>query len=555
MQIVRRIGLVALLPLLLAVSCARRQPEARVVSSYVNPKLCAACHHAQWETFRQTGMGRSFYRATPDTMAEHFLQGGSLYHKASDRYYEMIRRGDRFFVRRYQKNAAPGNNGAESNLVEVSIDYVMGSGNHARTYLHRTEQNRLVQLPVGWYPDASHAGRPGYFAMSPGYDRADHLDFRRKIGYDCFFCHDAYPALPAGRDGTDADPIYPAQLPEGIDCQRCHGPGSAHVDAAQRKRPAEEVRQAIVNPARLSADRQLETCMACHLETTSFVLPASIQRYGRGTFSFRPGEPLEDFMLHFDHAKGTGHDDKFEIVSAAYRLRQSACFQSSAGALVCTTCHNPHRAPRGEAAIAQYNAACLKCHQQKLQPLVKSGRHPSQANCIACHMPKRRTEDVVHAAMTDHRILRRLPARDLLAPLAERHDAEGSYHGEVVLYYPPSLPASAGRELYLAVAQVAQKSNVEAGIPRLQAALRADPPPGQPRRPEVYMPLAQALLSAGTPQRGDCGVSDRVAGQSGVSARAAWIGCRARESRRSAGRHRGARAGSRTIAWGFRDAA
>ena len=123
--------------------------------------------------------------------------------------------------------------------------------------------------------------------MSPGYDRPDHFDFRRKIGYDCFFCHNAYPALDAA--SPDADPIYPAQVPEGIDCQRCHGPGSAHVEAAQAKRPAADVRQAIVNPSRLPADRQLEICMECHLETTSFVLPASIQRYERGAFSFRPG--------------------------------------------------------------------------------------------------------------------------------------------------------------------------------------------------------------------------------------------------------------------------
>jgi hypothetical protein len=32
----------------------------------------------------------------------------------------------------------------------------------------------------------------------------------------------------------------------------------------------------------------------------------------------------------FDHAPGTGHDDKFEIVgSSAYRLRQSQCFLKS----------------------------------------------------------------------------------------------------------------------------------------------------------------------------------------------------------------------------------
>jgi predicted CXXCH cytochrome family protein len=478
MKFIRRIALTLLL---LAVSCRHPQPqpgaEANQASSYVDPKLCAGCHAAQWETYRQTGMGRAFYRATPASMAAHFGKGAEFYHRPSDRYYQMIRRGDRFFERRYQKGA----NGAETNVVEVAIDYVMGSGNHSRTYLHRTEQNRLVQLPVSWYPDG--------FAMSPGYDRADHFDFRRKIGYDCFFCHNAYPALPPGSDHADADPVYPANLPEGIDCQRCHGPGSAHLAAAQQKRPSAEIRQAIVNPARLSKDRQLEICMQCHLETTSFVLPASIQRYERGAFSFRPGEPLQDFMLHFDHASGTGHDDKFEIVSAAYRLRQSACFQKSGGTLVCTTCHNPHRAPRGQQAIEQYTAACRKCHEQQLHVLVDNRRHTSEANCIACHMARRRTEDVVHAVMTDHRILRRQPSRDLLAPIAERHDTEGSYRGPVELYYPPSLPDAADRELYLAVAQVAQKSNLAAGVPQLEAALRKY----QPGRPEFYMALAQTL--------------------------------------------------------------
>ncbi len=482
MKIIHRIGL---LPLIFAASCSHRQPEPSAASRYVDPKLCASCHPSQWETYRQTGMGRSFYPATPATMAGHFAESAPFYHRPSDRYYQMTRRGDRFFERRFQKDA----NGKETNVVEAAIDYAMGSGNHARTYIHRTAQNRLLQLPVTWYPDSTHPEKPGTFAMSPGYDRSDHFDFRRKIGYDCFFCHNAYPTVAGDR--ADADPIYPEALPNGIDCQRCHGPGSGHVEAVERRRPAAEVRQAILNPARLAADRQLEICMQCHLETTSFVLPASIQRYERGTFSFRPGEPLSGFLLHFDYAKGTGHDDKFEIVSAAYRLRQSACFQNSGSALVCTTCHNPHRAPRGAEAISQYTAACRKCHQQKLQALVESGRHPDQANCIACHMPKRRTDDVVHAVMTDHRIARPQPARDLLAPLVERHDTEGSYRGEVLLCYPPSLPETADRDLYIAVAQVAQKSNLAAGIPQLQLALRNY----QPKRPEFYMALAQALLA------------------------------------------------------------
>ncbi len=224
--------------------------------------------------------------------------------------------------------------------------------------------------------------------------------------------------------------------------------------------------------------------MQCHLETTSFPLPNSIVRYEREPFSYRPGEPLADFMLHFDHAPGTGHDDKFEIASSAYRLRKSACFLKSNGAMTCTTCHNPHDVPRGEAAARHYTAVCRQCHGE----LAASATHPRSDDCIGCHMPKRRTEDVVHVTMTDHYIQRR-PARDLLAEIAERTE---TYKGNVVLYYPPSLPKPED-ELYLAIAQVSQNSNVTEGITRLSAAIEKY----RPERPEYYVQLGDALRKDG----------------------------------------------------------
>ena len=53
---------------------------------------------------------------------------------------------------------------------------------------------RLVQLPVSWY-----AERGGYWAMSPGYDRPAHLDFRRVIDAGCMSCHNGYPRAPVRR--------------------------------------------------------------------------------------------------------------------------------------------------------------------------------------------------------------------------------------------------------------------------------------------------------------------------------------------------------------------
>ncbi|MCC6291954.1 MAG: tetratricopeptide repeat protein [Bryobacterales bacterium] len=471
----------------LASSCSRPKSGTGPVAqaAYADPRSCAACHPAQARTYRATGMARAFTRATPAAFnpseAALFARATPFFHKASNRFYQPLLREGRAFLRRFERDSG----GAETNAIEYEIHYILGSGNHSRTYLHRDPANHLVEMPLSWYSEAG-----GSFAMSPGFDNPAHYDFRRKVNYDCFFCHNGYPDLPstAGRAGDE--PVYPVMLPEGIDCQRCHGPGAAHVEAAGKKTAPEALRKLITNPARLNAARQMEVCMQCHLETTSFPLPNSIQRYGRGIFSYRPGEPLGDYILHFDHAPGTGREEKFEIAGHAYRLRQSQCFLKSVGRLRCTTCHNPHEARRGEAAVEQYAAACATCHEAALAKLTASGRHAKRTDCATCHMPRRRTEDVVHVVMTDHKIVRRPPPGNLLAPRAERLETAGvSYRGPVVPYYP----ATGMDELPLASAQVLQKSNLAAGIPQLEAALRKQ----QPKGPEYYFDLAEAQLAAG----------------------------------------------------------
>ena len=435
-------------------------------SQYAHPGICAGCHAEIARTYAQTGMGRSFFKPRQDRRVEDFVQRNTYVHGASEQTYSMFLESGSL----YQKRS-----GAAVEPVRKRVDYVLGSGNHSRTYLYRGPGGRLYQMPLAWY-----SANGGFWAMSPGYDRPDHKDFRRAITYDCMFCHNGYPRDETlARVRAGADPVFPAELPEGIDCQRCHGPGQRHADLAARKKPAAEVRASIFNPKHASRDRQLEVCMQCHLETTSRPLPYSIVRYERGLFSYRPGEPLSDYILHFDHAPQTGFDDKFEIAHAAYRLRKSRCFAESA--LTCTTCHDPHRARRGQEAADFVKTACVNCH--------KAAHNPGQ-NCTACHMPKRRTDDVVQVVMTDHLIQRRPLKRDLLAALAEKPENDAThYRDEVVPYYP----AADMPELYAAVAQVAEGSNVAKGLPRLAAALEKH----RPEPAQFYFELAEAFVKSG----------------------------------------------------------
>ena len=436
-------------------------------SDYGDSKRCATCHREIAESYARTGMARSFYIPDATNTVEEYDKTPHYYHALSDSHYAMTVRDGQYFQRRWQLDAT----GKEINVEELRIDYVMGSGNHARSYLHRTERGMLIELPLGWYPD-----KGGGWGMVPGSDTT-HPQTRRFISDKCMFCHNAYPGTPPANQSPGREPVF-TSLPQGIDCQRCHGPGGEHIRTSGRA--------AIVNPAKLSPERRMEVCMQCHMETTSGRIPAMLQAFDRGTFSYIPGQPLADFAIAFDHAAGTGHDSKFEAVSSVYRLRQSRCFLESAGKLECATCHDPHRIPRGTEALRQYSSVCLKCHTSE-HP---AGVTATAADCITCHMPKRRVDDAPHVIMTDHLIQRRAPA-NALAEFAERPAEE--YRGAVVPYYPSPLPDTPRNDLYRSVAQVGLDNNVKAGLPVLTRLIEEV----KPHEAEFYMVLGDGWKMMG----------------------------------------------------------
>ena len=75
-----------------------------------------------------------------------------------------------------------------------------------------------------------------------------------------------------------------------------------------------------MNPEKLGPQRQLEVCLQCHLESTTSPLPAMLHRYDRSAFSFRPGEPLGQYMLHFERSLARSNPSS---ITPLLRIRQT----------------------------------------------------------------------------------------------------------------------------------------------------------------------------------------------------------------------------------------
>jgi predicted CXXCH cytochrome family protein len=344
---------------------------------YVGSQACTACHVEAHAGFQHTGMAHSM--AAVDLSREP--ADGAFFHDPSRKRYEVLRRAGQMWHREFLRA------GDEDLLVqEFPVKYVTGSGRHALTYVVETD-GFLVESPITWY-----ASRQAW-GMSPGYDRPNHSGFQREVGETCLVCH-------AGQVETIDRSLQRVRVLEAsIGCERCHGPGSLHIERRSRSETAtkeEEIDYTIVNPAHLSRDLAEAVCQQCHLRTSATVL-----RAGHRAADFRPGLPLNS--VRHDYTLEDA-DRSMTVVGHVEQMHRSACYQGSSS-FTCVTCHDPHREPPPEERAAHYRAICLTCHDAAhctVDPQ-RRARDSADNNCVQCHMPTGAT-DIPHLAFTHHRV-------------------------------------------------------------------------------------------------------------------------------------------------------
>lgn len=388
---------------------------------YVGKEACRQCHQSIYDSFSHTGMGLSFDSATEKKTSAKFSEGNIIRDKYQNlSYYPHLVNGG-LAVTEFRLN-----NSDTIFSRRERISYIVGSGQHTNSHIINVN-GYLYQAPCTYYTQSQQWDLP------PGFEGGFNSRFGRKIQQECMTCHNAYPGLVEGSENK-----YNA-VPKGIDCERCHGPASAHVKEKLSGKIVDAVNEidySIVNPAKLPIDRQLDVCQRCHIQGNAVV------NSGKSFFDFKPGMKLSEVMNVFMPVYTTQPNEHI-MASHAERMKMSKCFTSTIAAveadkanmqtlrpyknaLTCVTCHNPHVSVRNTDDEV-FNNACKNCHVQNDETKKKiSESHlicsasekelkASSFNCVQCHMPVNNTIDIPHVRVHDHYIRKPVKAKDIKA--------------------------------------------------------------------------------------------------------------------------------------------
>jgi tetratricopeptide (TPR) repeat protein len=331
-------------------------------NGYVGNEACAKCHASIFASYQNTSMARASGPATENLIA------GSFSDKKSGVNYQVFTENGKVWLS-FDRPTDPSVRGKRELL------YYIGEGRRGRTYLFSVD-GFVFESPVNWYSDRH------LWDMAPGYGESRAIPLNLPALPSCLDCHVSGIQPPI--EGTENQYKVPVFAYSGVTCERCHGPGAAHVAGG-----------AIVNPAKLAPERRDAVCMQCHLEGN-----AAIERAGKRLYQFRPGEDLSDYVRYY--VKADNNTPGLRAASQFEALAQSQCKRKSGDAMSCTSCHDPHQPVSPQQRAAFYRAKCLACHAP-----VAAKHHPDKPDCTACHMPALASTDVAHTEVTDHRIQRR----------------------------------------------------------------------------------------------------------------------------------------------------
>ena len=480
----KRVGIgVGLLLLILAcgyVLADRYQDSPQEMSaSYVGRDSCVDCHQNEAALFHGSDHDLAMDLATEETVLANFDDQTLDHYGIESR---MFRDGDRFMI---------NTEGPDGTMQDFEVKYVFGVRplQQYMVEIDRPENalpneiGKVQVLRVSW--DTS---RKSWFYLKPP-DVDEKLEPNDPLHWtgitqnwnaSCAVCH----STNLQKNFSPLANEYHTTFSEiDVSCEACHGPGSYHVELANRKSLFWD-RNHGYGLAKLKTESnrpQIETCAPCH------------SRRSVVSDGFQPGCNFDDYFATqvvvdpIYHVDGQIRDEDYVYGS----FIQSKMYHNG---IRCTDCHDPH----SNGLKHEGNLLCTSCHQHSAGKYDSINHHHHQPGtpgsyCVDCHMPA--TTYMMVDARRDHSF--RVPRPELSVSLGTPNACSGCHIDSTKLVGRES-EKPLGQYLDWIIAVEEGDEVVAAELKRVDAAMLeatrkwySDPPAIE--RTKYYEQMAQGL--------------------------------------------------------------
>jgi tetratricopeptide (TPR) repeat protein len=405
--IIATIAIILSAPLYLAMKPMRKphvsQPTAPL---FVGSGACRQCHVKEYESWKGSNHALAMLAPGPNSVRGDF---NDAVFQDGNRTWRFFRKADKYFVR---TDDTAGNKTAEFEIAYTFGWYPL------QQYLVPFAGGRLQSLTVAW-----DVREKRWFTLYPDKQilSNDWLHWTRPAMTWNTMCSQCHSTGVQKRYDPEKDTFQTTWAEISVGCEACHGPGSKHVEWAQKP--------AMGRPQLANAALTVKTSSMPQRDVINLCAPCHIRRSELKDMG-NPASELLDSHLPTLLTPGVFYADG-QILEEDYEVHSFMQSKMYEKGVKCNDCHDVHSAKRH----AEANSLCLKCHRADTYdtPLHHfhkknvDGRPSPGASCVECHMPGRNYM-VIHFRR-DHSM--RIPRPDLTQSIGTPNScSHSSCHGD-----------------------------------------------------------------------------------------------------------------------------
>lgn len=299
-------------------------------AEFAGSEACRECHAAEFEQHARSLHAQTLHPATDPRYLKLFQTNQVLQDRSLGVTYTFSVKDGKPVTTVREKDGSTR---------DYSPAFILGHGKHGVTPVLEKDGVYMEARASHYFPMNRWYWTPGQQGEFPG-RRAEGRRLERDEAVRCFLCHGTAVVQ------SENQPVGPGSIFQ-VGCERCHGPGQQHIEAARKGLKG----GGLYTFSQASAGTVLQLCAQCHRQPTD-----------------RPAEDDPDLPRF-----------------AGTALAASECFKKSKGTLSCVTCHNPHQSVSTDAA--GYERVCLGCHSTAGARTGSTCPVNPTRGCVSCHMP------------------------------------------------------------------------------------------------------------------------------------------------------------------------